>query len=228
MAMVDHGTVWFVVTTVFLGAIARFGFKFYHVRFTMFKLRSQNLVYISIQLCQYMAGSNAKYCPGNAPWNPILGHLYFCYKLTSQLPPDAHPGYLPDMIRRQLPDLGPVYYLDLWPFGPQMLIVSSVEGLYQITQEHSLPKHAGLKSFLYPIADGLDLVTMEGDLWKFWRGVFNPGFSAKYLITLTRSIQDETEIMCSLIERLAHEKSRFTMKELTDNLTMDVIGRVVM
>ena len=162
------------------------------------------------------------------PWNPILGHLYFCYKITSQLPKDAHPNYLPDMIRRHLPDLGPLYYLDLWPFGPQMLVVSSIQGLYQITQEHSLPKYPALKYFLYPIADGLDLVTMEGDLWKFWRGIFNPGFSAKYLTTLTSDILDETEKMCSILQKLSREHKRFPMKDLTDNLTMDIIGRIVM
>lgn len=79
------------------------------------------------------------------PWNPIFGHLAFCYKLTYSLPKDAHPNYLPDMTRRELPDLGPVYYLDTWPFGPQMLIVSSTRGLHQITQEHSLPKYPALK-----------------------------------------------------------------------------------
>ena len=162
------------------------------------------------------------------PWNPILGHLFFCYKITSQLPKDAHPGYLPDMIRRHLPGLGSLYYLDLWPVGPQMLIVSSIQGLYQITQEHSLPKYPALKYFLYPIADGLDLVTMEGDLWKFWRGVFNPGFSAKHLTTLTSNILDETEKMCAVLQKLSREHKRFPMKELTDNLTMDIIGRIVM
>ena len=162
------------------------------------------------------------------PWNPVLGHLYFCYKITSQLPQDAHPGYLPDMVRRRLPNLGPIYYLDLWPFGPQMLIVSSVEGLYQITQEHSLPKFPALRYFLYPIAQGMDLVTMEGELWKFWRGIFNPGFSARYLTTLTSSILEETDKMYAILQEHSRKKTRFSMKDLTDNLTMDIIGRVVM
>ena len=45
-----------------------------------------------------------------------------------------------------------------------MLIVASVPGLYQITQEHPLPKYHALKHFLKPINKGLDIVTMEGDL----------------------------------------------------------------
>ncbi|KAL9107804.1 MAG: hypothetical protein Q9227_007319 [Pyrenula ochraceoflavens] len=162
------------------------------------------------------------------PWNPILGHLSFCYRITSTLPKDAHPNYLPDMIRRELPDLGPTYYLDTWPFGPQMLVVGSTDGLYQITQAHSLPKYPALKEFLRPIAGGLDLVTMEGEAWKMWRGVFNPGFSANHLMTLTSNIVEETEVFVNILRELSQTRKLFRMKDLTDNLTMDIIGRVAM
>lgn len=162
------------------------------------------------------------------PWNPIFGHLYFCYKITSALPKDAHPNYLPGAVRRELPTLGPIYYLDTWPFGPQMLVVTSIDELYQFTQEYSLPKYPALKDFLRPIAGGLDLVTMEGDTWKTWRGVFNPGFNASYLMTLTSQIVDEAERFCEILHGLSQNRRMFRMKDLTDNLTMDIIGRVVM
>ncbi len=132
------------------------------------------------------------------------------------------------MIRQELPDLGPVYYVDTWPFGPQMLIVASTDGSHQITQEHSLPKYPALKYFLRPIAEGLDLVTMEGDLWKTWRGIFNPAFSAQYIASLTTGIVEKTEVFCEILEDLSQGHQLFHMKKLTDNLTIDVIGRIVM
>ena len=162
------------------------------------------------------------------PWNPILGHLYYCFKISSALPKDAHPHYLPDLIRRKSPNLGPIYYLDTWPFGPQMLVVASTHGLYQITQEHSLPKYHALKYFLNPITEGLDIVTMEGDLWKTWRGIFNPGFSASHLMSLTKSVVEETVTFCELLQVYSKDQRVFKMKDLTDNLTMDIIGRVVL
>ncbi len=162
------------------------------------------------------------------PWNPILGHLYFCHKITSALPKDAHPNYLADMIRRKMPDLGPIYYLDTWPFGPQILIVASTQGLYQITQEHSLPKYHALKWFLQPITEGLDIVTMEGNLWKTWRGIFNPGFSANHLMGLTQNLVEETDVFCDILQKRLTDQKTFQMKDLTDNLTMDIIGRVVL
>ena len=127
-----------------------------------------------------------------------------------------------------MPDLGPIYYLDTWPFGPQMLVVASTGGLYQITQEHSLPKYHALKYFLKPITEGLDIVTMEGDLWKTWRGIFNPGFSANHLMNLTGSLVEETDRFCGILQNRLEDQKTFQMKDLTDNLTMDIIGRVVL
>lgn len=162
------------------------------------------------------------------PNNPIMGHLLFCANMASKVPKDAHPHYLADMIRRELPDLGPVYYIDTWPFGPQMLVVGSVGTLYQITQEHSLAKYHAMKPFLRPITDGLDLVTMEGQQWKTWRGIFNPGFSASHLTTLTGGIVEETERFCTILQTHLQKKTIIRMKNLTDNLAMDVIGRVAL
>ena len=109
-----------------------------------------------------------------------------------------------------------------------MLVVASTGGLYQITQEHSLPKYHALKHFLEPITEGLDIVTMEGDLWKTWRGIFNPGFSANHLMNLTGSLVEETDRFCGILQNRLEDQKTFQMKDLTDNLTMDIIGRVVL
>ena len=133
------------------------------------------------------------------------------------------------MVQRQLPNLGLIYYLDTWPFDPQMLlIVTSTHGLYQITQEHSLPKYPTLKYFLKPIAEGFDLVTMEGDLWETWRAIFYPGFSTNYLMSLTRGMVEETEQFCKILQDLSRDEKIFHMKDFTDSLTVDIIGRVMM
>ena len=132
------------------------------------------------------------------------------------------------MIRRALPDLGPVYYLDTWPFGPQMLVVASPDSLYQVTQNHSLPKFHAMKTFLHPITEGLDIVTMEGDSWKRWRAIFNPGFSASHLMTMTSAVVEETVVFCDLLQAYLQDRKMFRMKDLTDFLALDIIGRVVM
>ena len=127
-----------------------------------------------------------------------------------------------------MPELGPVYYLDTWPFGPQMLIVASPSSLYQVTQEHSLAKYHAMKTFLQPITDGLDIVTMEGQAWKKWRGIFNPGYSASHLMTLTSAIVEETSKFCDILQTHVQSQKIFRMKDLSDYLALDIIGRAVL
>ena len=162
------------------------------------------------------------------PVHPIFGHLLVIYRILSKLPQDAHPHYLPDQIRRAMPELGPIFYIDAWPFLTLTLVVASPSSLHQITQEHSLPKFPAIRSFLYPLTNGLDIVSMDGQQWKTWRNVFNPGFSANHLMTLVPDIVRESAVFCKVLQSHAQKQDVFAMKGLTDNLAMDVIGRVVL
>lgn len=162
------------------------------------------------------------------PYNPVFGHLLFCGNVLSTLPKDAHPQYLVDQIRRTLPELGPNYYIDTWPFGEIMLVLSTPKTLYQMAQDRSLPKHHNLRTFLYPLTGGLDIVTMEGQIWKTWRSNFNPGFSNHHLMALVPDIVRETDVFSEVLARYATSGESFAMKRHTDDLTMDVIGKVVL
>ena len=162
------------------------------------------------------------------PHHPIFGHLLVLARVMSKLPKDAHPHYLADQLRQAYPDMGPIFYLDAWPFITLTLVVASPATLAQITTEHVLPKFPAIKDFLYPLANGKDIVGMDGKEWKFWRSIFNPGFSASHLMTLVPEIVRETTIFCSLLGNHARRQDMFQMKGLTDNLAMDVIGKIVL
>ena len=162
------------------------------------------------------------------PYHPVFGHLPVVAKLMSKLPGDSHNQYLPGLLRRAYPNLGPNFYMDTWPFGSPVFFVCEPFALHQITQEHSLPKHPDLREFLRPLASGLDIVTMEGQMWKTWRNIFNPGFSLTHLMTLTPVIVKETLTLCDVLQRSAETQKTFPMKSLTDRWTMDIIGNVVL
>jgi hypothetical protein len=68
---------------------------------------------------------------------------------------------------------------------------------------------------------------MEGQIWKKWR-VFNPGFSAAHLMILVPGVVKETETFGQILREHAEKKDIFQMKAWTDNLTMEVIGRVAL
>ena len=162
------------------------------------------------------------------PYNSVLGHLPILKSVTDNLPPNVHGHYLPAALRQEILSLGPIFYVDGYPFSTPVLVVSSPHGAYQITQEHSLPKYAGLRSFLYPLTGGNDLVTMEKDVWKHWRGIFNPGFSAGHLMTLVPGIMKDVLTFREILREHAERNELFQLDLITLKLTVDVIGRVTL
>jgi cytochrome P450 len=162
------------------------------------------------------------------PVHPLFGHILFLKELRSKIPVDVNENYLPDQIRRALPDLGPIYYIDAWPLMTPTLIVASPETLQQITQDPVLPKFPATREYMKPLTNGVDLVSMDGQQWKTWRGVFNPGFSSINLMNQVPGIVEETMVFCETLAKRVTRKYPWEVKILTDNLAMDVVGRVVL
>ncbi|KAL8715306.1 MAG: hypothetical protein Q9225_006430, partial [Loekoesia sp. 1 TL-2023] len=163
------------------------------------------------------------------PHHPIFGHLLIANDILSQLPRDAHAHYLADQMRRKYPDLGPVYYLDMWPFAPPFLVAISPTVISQFTQsEIALPNHPNIRKYLLPITGGGDLASMEGEEWKRWRKIFNPGFSASHINTLVPTIVEEVSVFVDILKEHAKKGDIFSLDEAAINLTMDVISRVAL
>lgn len=163
------------------------------------------------------------------PHHPIFGHILLAGRILTTLPNDAHGHYLANEIRLQFPHLDSMFYLDTWPFSPPVLLVLSPIGMRQMTQEHPLlPKHKGQRQFLRPLSGQHDLVTMEGQMWKTWRTIFNPGFSVNHLMTLIPNILEDVLIFHDILQDHAQKGDIFSLEEATLSVTLDVIGRVTL
>lgn len=160
-----------------------------------------------------------------APHHPLFGHLLLANDLLSKLPRDAHPYYVPGLIRQAIPDVGQVFYLDMWPFNPPMLVVSSPS---VFTQEHSLCKSPEVHRWIKPMANNQDLVSLEGHSWEHWRNIYNPGFSASHLIHLVPEMLKEVSVFRNILKQHAQSGVMLPLEEVTVNLTMDIIGRIVL
>lgn len=162
------------------------------------------------------------------PHHPIFGHLLVARDILSQFPSDAHPLYLPVQIRRKYPEVGPVFYIDLWPFSDPILVVASPSAAYQLSQEHPQPKADVVRNFMHPLTRNNDLVTMEGQAWKDWRNVYNPGFSAQYLLTIIPRILEQVSTFSKILFEHVQANDMFHLEKAAINLTMDVIGIVTL
>ncbi|CAO1603760.1 hypothetical protein XANCAGTX0491_007338 [Xanthoria calcicola] len=146
----------------------------------------------------------------------------------TRLPSDVHGHVLPRQILKSYPDLGPIFYVDTWPFGPPMLVVTSAHGANQFTVAHSLPKFATMRQYMQPMTGGMDLPTLEGREWKMWRTVFNPGFSSSHLMTMVPQVVKDVVTFAEILEQRAASAQVFSLDPLTINLTLDIIGRVTL
>jgi sterigmatocystin biosynthesis cytochrome P450 monooxygenase len=158
----------------------------------------------------------------------MFGHLKIVAGIMSKLPSDIHPHQLPQRVRLMFPELGPIFYLDTWPFGPPMLAVASLDGIRDITQVHSLPKFHALRGCIRPATGGRDLVSMEGNEWKKWRNIFNAGFSSNHLRISIPGILEDVSVFCEILRDLAEKRHIFNMDPLTTRLSFDMIGRVTL
>jgi cytochrome P450 len=163
------------------------------------------------------------------PHNLLLGHLALAASISGKLPSDAHAHYIADQVRQHYPDLGPVFYLDLWPFSELMLIVQDPEVVSQFCQaDRLLPKHPGFKSYLYPLTGGLDLNCLDGQAWKLWRKLFNPGFSSGHITSLVPNIVDEVLTFKEDLLKHAAKDEMFSFEEHALSVTLNVIGKIAL
>lgn len=146
----------------------------------------------------------------------------------SKVPSDVHGHILPNQVKIRMPELGPIFYLDTWPFSPPLLVVVGPDEAHQITEEQSLPKFHTLSEYMRPITGGNDLVSMEGDQWKKWRSLFNPGFASGHLTTLVPIMVEEMLFFCEKLRDHAKKSDIFPLDPHTARLSLDIIGRVAL
>jgi cytochrome P450 len=68
---------------------------------------------------------------------------------------------------------------------------------------------------------------MNGDQWKLWRSLLNPGFSASHMLSLIPSVVDAVDVFCQLLKEKVHT-GVFSMDTMAVDLAMDVITRTAL
>lgn len=144
-------------------------------------------------------------------------------------PPKAHSHWLPLLFMQDDPSLEAkgCLYLDIWPITEPLLAVWNPDLLAQIT-DANFPKAKLMTTELDPVTGARDLFTLEGAEWKRARSVFNPGFSAKNLLSLVPEFVDEMLPFQNRLREAAQTKETVKLERLTTPLAIDVIGRAVL
>jgi cytochrome P450 len=157
----------------------------------------------------------------------IMGHLLAAKPVMDALPSDVHVNVATTELSRMFTKTD-AFYLDFWPFSRTILVISSPLAAMQVTQEHNLPKPVLLHDYFLPITGGANLFTMPEEQWKPWRAIFNPGFSASYILEQVPHIVKEVSVYCEILREHGRKGDIFSLDETTLSLTMDIIGTVTL
>ncbi|KAL8957203.1 MAG: hypothetical protein Q9193_005466 [Seirophora villosa] len=166
--------------------------------------------------------------PKPPTWHPVFGDLLTMGKATAAFPPYTHPTILLHWLIRQHPELPPVFYIDVWPVASPMLVVIDPVAAAQVTVQTPLRKHYTAVEFVHPLLGSKNLVTMEGQEWKMWRGIFNPGFSSAHLMSLVGRMVDHTVLFTKILDEFAARNTLFELEDAATKLTVDIIGDVTL
>ncbi|KAF1956349.1 cytochrome P450 [Byssothecium circinans] len=195
------------LATIPITAVVYFALVTYRHRCKIYQLRKQGI-------------------PMPKEWSWITGHLLTLQKYQEQLPPDANVNLATKDLCAEFPE-AEFFLMDYWPVYPPLFVAFSPEICSQITSKHNLPKTEQIGKSLLPITGGQSMISMNGDEWKFWRGLFNPGFSAASIMDNLPHIVDRVQVFCEKLQEHVSD-GIFCLDELTLRLTMDVIIKVTL
>ncbi len=94
--------------------------------------------------------------------HPVFGRLITVGGIISRLTGDVHDHVLPPQTRLAMPGLGPLLYIDIWPFGSPILVLASPDSASQVTRTQHLPKFRRLIEYVYSMTRRNDLLIMGG------------------------------------------------------------------
>jgi len=122
-------------------------------------------------------------------------------------------------------------YLDLWPLiRPILLVMDPVLAAQacQTMPDVATERPVELQDWFRPLAGGPNLFDLPAKPWKYWRGVFNKGFSAETVMDLVPGMVEETMKYHGKLIKLAESGTMFQLDKVTLRFTLDFIGRATM
>ena len=155
----------------------------------------------------------------------LAGHFGALREAMTSLPANATIHTVLTQLSTRFPS--GMFYINMWPFHGTWLIVTTPSGASQC-QALNFRKPEIVSRPLEVVAGGPNLSSMNGETWKRWRSLINPGFNPNYMVGLVPLIADEVAVFCDLLRKRARQGKVFQLEDMALRLTMDTIGTVAL
>ncbi|KAK1751521.1 putative sterigmatocystin biosynthesis P450 monooxygenase stcS [Echria macrotheca] len=161
-------------------------------------------------------------CP---PHSFVWGHLKLIDEYNKKFPPEtALPAVLTQINQDfNLPD---IWYLDLWPFGPQFVMCSAPDAAAMPTTIQPMEQAPVVEEYFgRNLGKGFMEVT-NGPTWKELHHMIAPALTPAATRTYHEMIVEEAKVFYDQLQKWAAKDEPVNLIDLASRYTYDVINRV--
>ncbi|KAJ5740972.1 hypothetical protein N7493_000844 [Penicillium malachiteum] len=159
-------------------------------------------------------------------WNWFTGHLLVLQEYFDRLPTDANIQLAIQTLALENHGDTKIFLMDTWPVYPPFYMVFDPQTAYQVSNKFNLPKLPLHLKFMHPITGGPSLHGMNHEEWRYWRAIFNPGFSGGSMMDLVPAVVDSVQVFCDILQENVGSKDPVQLSGLTTRMTMEIILKV--
>ncbi|KAG5798872.1 hypothetical protein H9Q69_002104 [Fusarium xylarioides] len=124
----------------------------------------------------------------------------------------------------RLYNLKEIFYLDLWPIGPGMVVITDPKLMDNSSLPKPLPIHPFTAVFLKPMFGEGTMAATNGALWKKMATAVSPAFSMGHVLGMMNIMVDECLLFQEKLEELAAGGDVFSMEELVAKLVFGIVS----
>ncbi|KAF5666480.1 cytochrome P450 monooxygenase [Fusarium circinatum] len=161
------------------------------------------------------------------PHSWLFGHIKVFSQVTALMPPNTHPQlFYTEMVR--LYNLKEIFYLDLWPISPGIVVITDPKLLDNSSLPKPLPIHPFTAVFMKPMFGEGTMAATSGASWRKMATVVSPAFSMGHVLGMTNVMVDECLLFQEKLDELAVGGDVFSMEELVAKLVFGIVSIVTL
>ena len=116
-----------------------------------------------------------------------------------------------------------VFYLDLWPVAPRILVITDPDIARKYTVLHNLPKHPEEAKALDSVIGSLNMVSANGQAWKRSHAIVAPAFGESQVKSLVPIISGEIMTFRQILFEKAAAGKPFELEDVVGRAAFDII-----
>jgi hypothetical protein len=141
-------------------------------------------------------------------------------------PKDLFPAYILDGVRRKF-DLPPIFFLDLCPMFPPVVVISDPEIARKITVEDRTPRWPGVFQPLKPAATRRWIEILSRDNWVKNHALFGVSFTAAHFVRMIPRMSEDLGPMVQMLAEYSQTGQVFKMERMAKLAILEMTGRVI-